>query len=136
MYPLIILKVSLRHFKQLKSCPEKMNEIFQTDFRSESKRAPKYKPSRRQNDVVLTSMRRDDVASTLIRRHFYVMCPLGSVPLFVKFQNRHIKIFFAKSFRRRRRGIDISVFINFFFFPTRKKFSTLICCCIVVLRPR
>ena len=31
-----------------------------------------------QNDVVSTSMRRDDVASTLIRRHFYVMCPLGS----------------------------------------------------------
>ena len=30
-----------------------------------------------QNDVVLTSMRRDDVASTLIRRNFFVMCPLG-----------------------------------------------------------
>ena len=29
------------------------------------------------NDVVLTSMRRNHVASTLIRRHFYVMCPLG-----------------------------------------------------------
>ena len=30
-----------------------------------------------QNDVVTTSMRRHHVASTLIRRHFYVMCPLG-----------------------------------------------------------
>ena len=30
-----------------------------------------------QNDVVITSMRRDDVASTFIRRHFYVECPLG-----------------------------------------------------------
>ena len=29
-----------------------------------------------QNDVILTSMRRNHVASTLIRRHFYVMCPL------------------------------------------------------------
>ena len=32
----------------------------------------------RLNDVVLTSMRRNYVASTPIRRHFYVMCPLGS----------------------------------------------------------
>ena len=30
-----------------------------------------------QNDVASTSMRRDHVASTLIRRHFNVMCPLG-----------------------------------------------------------
>ena len=30
-----------------------------------------------QNDDVSTSIRRDHVASTLIRRHFYVMCPLG-----------------------------------------------------------
>ena len=30
-----------------------------------------------QNDVVSTSMRRGNVASTLIRCHFYVMCPLG-----------------------------------------------------------
>ena len=30
-----------------------------------------------QNDVVLTSMRRYDVASTLIRRHFHTKCPLG-----------------------------------------------------------
>ena len=30
-----------------------------------------------ENDVVLTSMRRDDVASTLIRRHFLTKCPLG-----------------------------------------------------------
>ena len=29
------------------------------------------------NDVVSTLMRRSHVASTLIRRHFYVMCPLG-----------------------------------------------------------
>ena len=30
-----------------------------------------------QNDVVSTSMRRHHVASTLTRRHYYVMCPLG-----------------------------------------------------------
>ena len=30
-----------------------------------------------QNDVVSTSMRRDHVASTLIRRHFPTKCPLG-----------------------------------------------------------
>ena len=30
-----------------------------------------------ENEVVLTSMRRDDVASTLIRRHFGTKCPLG-----------------------------------------------------------
>ena len=30
------------------------------------------------NDVVLTLMRRDDVTSTLIRRHFRTKCPLGS----------------------------------------------------------
>ena len=30
-----------------------------------------------QNDIVSTSMRRHDVASTLIGRHFYVMFPLG-----------------------------------------------------------
>ena len=30
-----------------------------------------------QNDVVSTSMRRDHVASTLIRRHFNVVCLLG-----------------------------------------------------------
>ena len=32
-----------------------------------------------QNDVVSTSMRRYHVASTLIRRHFYVMCLLGII---------------------------------------------------------
>ena len=32
-----------------------------------------------QNDVVSTSMRRDHVASTLIRRHFNVVCPLGAL---------------------------------------------------------
>ena len=30
------------------------------------------------NDVVLTSMRRDHVASTLIQRHFDTKCPLGN----------------------------------------------------------
>ena len=30
-----------------------------------------------ENDVVLTSMRRTNVASTLIRRHFGTKCPLG-----------------------------------------------------------
>ena len=30
-----------------------------------------------ENDVGSTSMRRDDVASTLIRRHFGTKCPLG-----------------------------------------------------------
>ena len=34
-----------------------------------------------QNDVVSTSMRRDHVASMLIRRHFYVMCLLGLAQL-------------------------------------------------------
>ena len=34
-----------------------------------------------QNDVVSTLMRHNDVASTLIWRHFYVMCPLGKLPL-------------------------------------------------------
>ena len=29
------------------------------------------------NDVILTSMRHDDVASTSVRRYFDVMCPLG-----------------------------------------------------------
>ena len=32
-----------------------------------------------QNDVVSTSMRRHHAASTLIRHHFYVMCPLGKM---------------------------------------------------------
>ena len=37
-----------------------------------------------QNDVILTSMRRSYVASTLIRRHFYAMCPLGiHLPCFI-----------------------------------------------------
>ena len=31
-----------------------------------------------QNDVISTSMRRDHVALTLMRRHFNVVCPLGS----------------------------------------------------------
>ena len=31
-----------------------------------------------ENDVVLTSMRRDYVQSTLIRRHFGTKCPLGN----------------------------------------------------------
>ena len=33
---------------------------------------------RRKNDVVLTSMRRDDVASTSIQHHFGTICSLGS----------------------------------------------------------
>ena len=32
-----------------------------------------------QNDAVSTSMRRNHVATTLIRRHIYAMCPLGYV---------------------------------------------------------
>ena len=32
-----------------------------------------------ENDVVLTLMRRDYVASTLIQRHFDTKCPLGTV---------------------------------------------------------
>ena len=36
-----------------------------------------------QKDVVLMSMRRDDVASTFMRRHFYAMCPLGIIAYFV-----------------------------------------------------
>ena len=35
------------------------------------------------NDVVLTSMRRDDVASTLIRRHFRTKCPLGTFRMYL-----------------------------------------------------
>ena len=31
-----------------------------------------------ENDVVLTSMRCDHVASTLIQRHFGTKCPLGT----------------------------------------------------------
>ena len=45
--------------------------------------------ARRKNDVVLTSMRRNYVASTFIRRHFGTLCPLGSfsrypMPIFVQ----------------------------------------------------
>ena len=36
-----------------------------------------------QNDVVSTSMRRNHVASTLIRRHFRTKCPLGSIRIFL-----------------------------------------------------
>ena len=35
--------------------------------------------------VVLTLMRRDDVASTSLRRHFDVMCQLGIVSFYVRF---------------------------------------------------
>ena len=38
-----------------------------------------------QNDAVLTSMRRDDVASTFIRRHFHVMYPLGDLQSMICF---------------------------------------------------
>ena len=34
-----------------------------------------------QNGVVSTSIRRHHVASTLIRRHFHIMCPLGALPV-------------------------------------------------------
>ena len=34
--------------------------------------------TRRRNDAELTSLCDNDVASTSVRRHFYVMCPLGS----------------------------------------------------------
>ena len=34
-----------------------------------------------ENDVVLPSMRRDYLASTLIRRHFGTKCPLGNIYL-------------------------------------------------------
>ena len=33
------------------------------------------------NDAVLTSMRRDHVASTLIQRHFGTKCPLGTLEI-------------------------------------------------------
>ena len=39
---------------------------------------PKGKLHYKLNNVVLTSMRRDHVASTSVRRHFYVMCLLGA----------------------------------------------------------
>ena len=47
-----------------------------------------------QNDVVSTSMRRNHVASTLIRRHFHVMCPLGSQFdfLFLYVYTRQVKV--------------------------------------------
>ena len=41
-----------------------------------------------ENDVVLTSMRRDYVASTLIRRHFDTKCPLGKYLLESRNSNR------------------------------------------------
>ena len=31
----------------------------------------------RKNDIILMSMRRDDIASKLIQRHFGTTCPLG-----------------------------------------------------------
>ena len=42
-----------------------------------------------QNDVVSTSMRRDHVASTLIRRHFNVVCLLGVIQIifYIHFHN-------------------------------------------------
>ena len=44
-----------------------------------------------QNDVVSTSMRRNHVASTIIRRHFYAMCPLGECHPDAAFPNRSYK---------------------------------------------
>ena len=42
-----------------------------------------------QNDVVSTSMRHNHVASTLIRRHFYVMCPLGRIQFIFQFVSHY-----------------------------------------------
>ena len=36
----------------------------------------------RRNDVILTSMRHHHVASTSVRRHFDVMCPLGCIAVY------------------------------------------------------
>ena len=48
---------------------------------SEYLKFPKFYPAGtcRKNDVVLTSMRHDYVASTSIRRHFGTKCPLANV---------------------------------------------------------
>ena len=50
-----------------------------------------------QNDVVSSSMRRDHVASTSIRRHFNVVCPLGGdsvlLSLFIYCENVFSGIF-------------------------------------------
>ena len=48
--------------------------------------------TQRQSDVVSTSMRRDHVASTLIRRHFNVVCPLGPcfITTFTKLRRRSL----------------------------------------------
>ena len=48
-------------------------------FSADDSECPRTIPAgtQHQNDVVSTSMRRDHVASTLIRRHFNVVCPLG-----------------------------------------------------------
>ena len=42
-----------------------------------------------QNDVVSTWMRRHLVASTLTRRHFHVICPLGTIWNVIITQQRH-----------------------------------------------
>ena len=39
----------------------------------------------RHNDVISTSMRRSDIASTLVRRHLDVMCRLGGQKLKLRF---------------------------------------------------
>ena len=70
------------------------------------------------NDVILTLMRRDDVASTLIRRHFRTKCPLG------KSCNQYNLFFFLlKSCSINEEvkstslvGFGVSFFFLFFFF--------------------
>ena len=58
------------------------------------------------NDVVSTSMRRDDVASTLMRRHSGSKCPLGSG---AEFQNSHASTS-SVNFMRSDKDIDDTLF--------------------------
>ena len=46
-----------------------------------------------QNDVLSTSMRRDHVASTLIRRHFNVVCPLGLYSIWKPWSTAEVPIY-------------------------------------------
>ena len=48
-------------------------------YRSSLSRSPA--GTSRKNEIVLTSMQRDDIASTSIRYHFGTKCPLGGVSL-------------------------------------------------------
>ena len=51
--------------------------VYETDSCVATKKRPAPGGIWCQNDVVSTSMRRNHVASTFIRRHLYVMCPAG-----------------------------------------------------------